>query len=57
MLKASPPAHVENAIRKQAAAQGVPISQYLAPFLHAIAEGRITLVPALGAPTVSAPAK
>jgi hypothetical protein len=47
MLKLSPPPAVEDAIRKQAAQMGVPISQYLAPFVKMIADGKLTLSPRL----------
>ena len=47
MLKISPPPAVEDAIRKQAAQLGVPISQYLAPFVKMVADGKLTLSPRL----------
>jgi antitoxin component of RelBE/YafQ-DinJ toxin-antitoxin module len=45
MLKCSPPTKVEDEIRQQAAALGMPITQCLNPFLAKIAEGRIKMVP------------
>ena len=47
MLKCSPPTKVEDKIRQQAAALGVPITQYLNPFLALIAEGTLKLTPQL----------
>lgn len=47
MLKIFPPQAVEDAIRKQAAQLGVPITQYLAPFVKAVADGTLTLSPRL----------
>jgi hypothetical protein len=47
MLKLTPPPAIEDAIRKQASQMGVPISQYLAPFVKMIAEGKLTLSPRL----------
>jgi hypothetical protein len=52
MIKCYPAAEVEDKIRKQAADQNVPITQYLAPFLQAIAEGRLTMVPHFPPPAV-----
>jgi hypothetical protein len=45
MLKANPPSEVEEKIRKLASAAGVPVTQFLNPFLKEIAEGRIMMVP------------
>jgi hypothetical protein len=45
MLKAEPPADVEQKIRTLAAKAGLPITQFLNPFLTEIAEGRIKMVP------------
>ena len=45
MLKANPPTQVEVKIRQMAAAAGVPVTQFLNPFLQEIAEGRIKMVP------------
>lgn len=45
MLKANPPSEVEEKIRKLASAAGVPVTQFLNPFLTEIAEGRIKMVP------------
>lgn len=45
MLKAEPPADVEQKIRSLAAKAGLPITQFLNPFLTEIAEGRIKMVP------------
>jgi hypothetical protein len=49
MLKCSLPIKVEDKIRQQAALLGVPITQYLNPFLTLIAEGKLTLTPQLTA--------
>jgi hypothetical protein len=45
MIKLSPATPIEEKIRKQAADLNVPITQYLAPFLQAIAEGWLVMVP------------
>lgn len=45
MLKANPKAAVESKIRQLAADAGVPVTQFLNPFLTEIAEGRIKMVP------------
>lgn len=45
MIKCYPSAAVEEAIRKQAADVNLPLTQFLAPFLQAIAEKRLTMVP------------
>ena len=45
MLKANPTSAVEAKIRKLAADAGVPVTQFLNPFLTEIAEGRIKMVP------------
>lgn len=44
MIKCFPAAEVEDKIRKQAAELNMPITQYLAPFLKAIADGHLTMV-------------
>jgi hypothetical protein len=53
MLKVYSAPSIEDAIRKQAALLGVPYSHYLAPFLQAIADGRLTMVPHFPAPQPS----
>jgi hypothetical protein len=45
MLKVFPATPTEDAIRKKAAKAGLPITQYLAPFLNAIADGSLVMVP------------
>jgi hypothetical protein len=45
MLKVYSSAPIEDAIRKKASELGVPYSHYLAPFLKAIADGSLTMVP------------
>ncbi|MGI4884276.1 MAG: hypothetical protein ACRYFR_04885 [Janthinobacterium lividum] len=45
MLKAEPPADVEQKIRALATKAGLPVTQFLNPFLREIAEGRIRMVP------------
>lgn len=45
MLKVFPQPTTEDQIRKKAAKAGVPITQYLAPFLNAIADGTLVMVP------------
>jgi hypothetical protein len=45
MIKCFPAQEVEDKIRKQAAELNVPLTHYLAPFLKAIAEGRLTMEP------------
>ncbi|MGI4736122.1 MAG: hypothetical protein ACRYG7_13175 [Janthinobacterium lividum] len=44
MIKCTPATEVENKIRKQAAELNLPLTQYLAPFLKAIADGTLTMV-------------
>jgi hypothetical protein len=45
MIKCTPATEVEDKIRKQAAALNLPLTHYLAPFLKAIADGTLTMVP------------
>jgi hypothetical protein len=45
MLKATSTPEIENKIRKQAQDLNLPITQYLAPFLKAIADGTLVMVP------------
>lgn len=45
MIKCFPATEVEDKIRKQAADLNMPITHYLAPFLKAIADGNLTMVP------------
>jgi hypothetical protein len=56
MLKCTLPTEVEDKIRKQAAKLGVPITNYLNPFLSMIADGTLTLVPQM-TPQLPAPTK
>jgi hypothetical protein len=56
MIKCSPPTEVEDNIRKQAAKLGVPLTQYLNPFLAMIAAGTLTLTPQL-TPALPTPTK
>lgn len=56
MLKLYPPGPVEDAIRKEAADLGIPITQYLAPFLKAIADKQLMLTPQL-APILPTPTR
>lgn len=44
-IKANLAEATEQAIRSQAAKAGVPINAYLAPFLNAIGNGTLTMVP------------
>jgi hypothetical protein len=50
MIKCFPHPSVEDAIRKQASDLNVPLSQYLAPFLKAIADKTLIMVPHFPAP-------
>lgn len=43
MLKATPPQDVEDKIRRLAHKAGVPVTQFLTPFLTEIAEGRLVM--------------
>jgi hypothetical protein len=47
MIKCFPATEVEDKIRKQAAELNVPLTQYLVPFLKAIADGQLTLSPTM----------
>jgi hypothetical protein len=53
MIKCFPTTEVEDKIRKQAADLNVPLTQYLAPFLKAIADGQLKLLPTM---TLATPA-
>lgn len=45
MIKGFSATEVEDKTRKQAADLNLPITHYLAPFLKAIADGKLTMVP------------
>ena len=50
MIKVFPASAVEEKIRKQAADLNLPLTHYLAPFLKAIADGTLVMVPHFPAP-------
>lgn len=54
MLKANPPENVQEKIRLMAAAAGVPVTQFLNPFIVEIAAGRIQMVPQVAQPKQAA---
>jgi hypothetical protein len=45
MLKANPPAEIQDIIRDMAAKAGQPVTQFLNPYITLIAKGEIKLVP------------